>query len=104
MVASTISSLIPSREILGTASASDISMLVAGEGECGGVDSMGAESEESRCDRLMRLVGWESGDMEREVDVGGDIEVAGDVVDVFETDDRRPAPLAAALAAFVMGI
>lgn len=97
-MASTMSSLMLSRSILGGAASSLAdSTLVASVGEGGGVVSMMAESEEA-CDRLMRLLAWESGDCDREDDDGREVEA--------EAEDGRPALLeaAAARAALVTGM
>lgn len=62
MVASTMSSLMPSRSTLGAAALSSVMSTLAGVGEEGGVVSMATEFEEPLCDRLTRLLGCESGD------------------------------------------
>lgn len=93
MVASTISSLMPSRSILGAASLLIGSRLVARVGEGGGVDSMAMAESGAGCDRFKRLLGCESGDCDREEDVGREDE---------EADDRRPAPFEAAARALLV--
>lgn len=107
--ASTISSLMPSRSTLGIKSASDISTLVAGVGEGGGVCSMmaSAGAEATPCDRLRRLLGCESMrsaiESERCADVAGDDD---DDEEEEEEDGRLGAfdEAAAARAAWVTGI
>src|SRR6478735_5513048 len=99
MTASTISSLIPSRSILGTGAASVISALLPAGGEGGGVCSMAMALSDalSTCDLFSRLLGCDSGDAERSTDVEG---VADDEEEVEgnEADEERAAALEAAAA------
>jgi len=86
----------PSRSIfLGAGSASVISTLVAGVGEGGGVCSMALESDFDSWDRLRRLVGWESGEGECDLEA----ELRGEVELEADDDEGRPALLEAADAA-----
>ena len=100
MTPSTMSSLMPSRStFLGATSTSPISTLVAGVGEGGGVCSMATGSASASCDRLRRLLGWESGECDREAELRAEAEEA-------DEDELRPALLEAAdaaRAAAVMG-
>lgn len=105
MVASTMSSLMPSRSTLGRAPAST---LEAGVGEGGGVVSRITASDALSCDRFIRLLGCESGDCERRVedegrgDVVADLEAEADVEDAG--DGRANALAAAARAALETGM
>lgn len=76
-----------------------MSTLVAGVGEGGGVVSMAMGSTSPEWDCLRRLLGWESGDLER------DDELRGDADDAEELERRAllVEALCAARAAAVMG-
>jgi hypothetical protein len=102
MTPSTMSSLIPSRStFFGAVSTSDISTLVAGVGEGGGVASIAVESAEASWARFRRLLGCESGECEREVELRGEAEPEAEAE--AEDEDGRPALLEAARAALVIG-
>jgi hypothetical protein len=99
-----MSSFTVERSIAGLfASASDISILVAGVGERGGV--WAAEVSLSPRDLFCRLLGGESGDSERSVDEDGvaeDVEAGADEVEV-EGRTALFVAAAAILAACVTG-
>ncbi len=77
-----------------------ISTLFANVGEGGGVCSIALESAPASNDRLRRLLGWESGECDLELEAGGDF---GELDEVDGRAVALEAAAEAARAAFVMG-